>query len=557
MTGIPDMALPRPWRPDTQRRDLAGGLALAFALSVAVQGTLLVIPLLTMHVFDGVMGSRNFDTLTVLGIAFATSMVLGGVLRVLRAALLAAVAERLGRRLQLRALVASVRIALGGERLRPALALQDVAALRRLLGGSLPGDLLDLLAIPAALGFLALLHPLFLAVGLGVLVLKTILAVAADRATRTQIAAATAAAAHGASELTAALRQRDTVLGLGLLPAVLRRWAPEWLQALELQDAAQRRAKSLEALLLLSTFVEQIGIVMAGAWLMTRRECSPGAMMAATTMVTFVSSPVVALIARWQDWAYGLLAWRRLRALVEAGRAPSPRPPEPAPPGLVLQGVTIRPPGATRVLVRDLTLHLAPGEAWAVLGPNGVGKTTLLRAAVGLTQPDAGRVLLDGQDTHAADRGLLGRRLGYLPQEAQLLEGRVIENIGRFTDALPASVVAAARQAGAHEAIGRLQQGYDTPAGVAGGLSGGQRRLVALARALHGGPRLLVLDEPEAGLDAPGRAALREAIRQAKMQDAVILLVTHQPAPWAGVLDGALRLAADGTWVAERLQGAA
>ena len=143
-------------------------------------------------------------------------------------------------------------------------------------------------------------------------------------------------------------------------------------------------------------------------------------------------------------------------------------------------------------------------------------------------------------------------RLGYLPQEAQLLEGRVIENIGRFTDALPASVVAAARQAGAHEAIGRLQRGYDTPAGVAGGLSGGQRRLVALARALHGAPRLLVLDEPEAGLDAPARAALREAIRQAKAQDAVILLVTHQPAPWAGVLDGALRLAADGGWVAER-----
>ena len=166
------------------------------------------------------------------------------------------------------------------------------------------------------------------------------------------------------------------MLGLGLLPAVLRRWAPEWLQALELQDAAQRRAKSLEALLLLSTFVR------ADRHRHGRRLADDAARMLARCddgghhMVTFVSSPVVALIARWQDWAYGLLAWRRLRALVEAGRAPSPRPPEPAPPGLVLQGVTIRPPGATRVLVRDLTLHLAPGEAWAVLGPNGVGKTT-------------------------------------------------------------------------------------------------------------------------------------------------------------------------------------
>ncbi|MFZ4407543.1 MAG: ATP-binding cassette domain-containing protein [Paracraurococcus sp.] len=553
------LALPRIGRPAAPRPgELAAAAVLCLVLSVAVQGTLLVAPLLTMHVFDGVIASRNLDTLTALSLGGTVALVLGGLLRVLRAALLAGIAEQLGRRLQLRAVVASVRVALDGDRARPALALQDVSELRRLLGGSLPADLLDLLSMPVALGFLWVLHPAFFAVALAVLAVKTVLAIAADRATRVMVRDATAAAARSAAGLTAALRHADTVRGLGLMPAVLRRWAPDWVGALEQQDAAQRRAKAMQALLQLATFAQQVGIVAIGAWLTVRQECSPGAMMAATIMVGFATSPLVALVAQWRDWSFGLLAIRRLRALAADGAPPAPLPPVPdAAPGLVLDGVTVRPPGGTRVLVRDLTLRLAPGEAWALLGPNGIGKTSLLRAVLGLAAPAAGRVLLDGQDMLAADRAALGRRVGYLGQEAQLLDGTVMENIGRFGEADAAGVVAAARQAGAHAHIGRLQRGYDTPAGSVAGLSGGQQRLIGLARALHGTPRLVVLDEPEAGLDAASRASLRDAVRQACAQGAVVLLVTHQHADWAEVLDGTLRLGPDGTWSVARERPAA
>jgi ATP-binding cassette subfamily C protein len=551
---VPALPVPAAQRPGTERRELVFAILLCLLLSLGVQISVLVAPLLTMHVFDGVLETRNQATLAVLAASFATALLLGGVLRWLRAALLAAIAERLGRRVQLRALAASVRVALGGDRLRPVLGLQDVAELRRLLGGTLLADLLDLLAIPLALAFLWILDPLFFAVGFSGLLFKAGLALAAERATRGVLAAATAASARSASELAAALRQPDAVLGLGMLPAALRRWAPAWLGALEQQDAAQRRLRALHGLLLLADFAQQMAIVLAGAWLLIQHTVSPGVMLAATTMVGFATNPVVAIIGRWRVWAYGLLAWRRLHGLAEDGAPPAPAAPEPGGgPGLVLEGVSIRPPGAARDLVRDLTLHIGPGEAWALLGPNGVGKTSLLRAVLGLASPAAGRVLLDGQDTHRADRAELGARLGYLSQEAQLLAGSVIENIARFEAGPPAASVAAARRAGAHDVIGRLPRGYDTPAGPEAGLSGGQQRLVALARAMRGEPRLLVLDEPEAGLDAPGRARLRTGVEAARDSGAVVLLVTHDPAAWTGALDGALRLRPDGTWQADRM----
>ncbi|MGG5819309.1 ATP-binding cassette domain-containing protein [Falsiroseomonas sp. HW251] len=540
------------------RAELWIGFATCVALSVAAQGAVLVTPLLTMHVFDGVLESRSYSTLVVLAIAFAVALLLSGLLRELRAALLAGIAERVGRRLQLRALTASVRVALGGEGHRPALALQDVAEMRRLLGGTMLPDLLDLMSIPVALGFLWLLHPLFFEVALCALVAKAGIAVAADRATRVTIAEATGATAAAASGLSAALRQPEAVRGLGMMPAVLRGWLPGWLAALDRQDRAQRRARALQGLLMLADFAQQMAIVTAGAWLLIGQATSPGAMLAATTMVGFATNPVVALVARWRDWAYGLLAWRRLRALAASGEAPAPAPRDAsAPDGLVIEDVTVRVPAAGRDLVRNLSMRIAPGEVWAVLGPNGIGKTSLLRAVLGLAAPATGRVLLDGQDTHRADRGVLGPRIGYLAQEPLLLQGSVMDNIGRFAEATPEAAVAAARRAGAHDAIGRLARGYETQAGAGTGLSGGQQRLVALSRALLGSPRLLVLDEPEAALDAAAREGLHRGVSEAARGGAVVLLVTHDARPWTGRLDGTLRLTREGGWTVERMERAA
>jgi ATP-binding cassette subfamily C protein len=187
-----------------------------------------------------------------------------------------------------------------------------------------------------------------------------------------------------------------------------------------------------------------------------------------------------------------------------------------------------------------------------VEGGNGAGKTTLLRLLLGLVPPGAGRVLLDGQDTCFCDRSVLGARIGYLPQDIQLLEADIFTNIGRGPGAPAELVVAAARMAGAHEMIGRQPMGYQTQAGNSAGLSAGQRRLVGLARALYGMPRLLVLDEPEIGLDGAARRAMRAAVSQASAAGAVVILVTHEPATWADLAGHRLRLEAGGgfEWLA-------
>jgi len=211
-----------------------------------------------------------------------------------------------------------------------------------------------------------------------------------------------------------------------------------------------------------------------------------------------------------------------------------------------VRGLTVTTPDGARMLVRALDLSLPPGSVLGVRGINGAGKSTLLRAILGIAPAHAGEARFEGEDLRGA--GLRAACVGYLPQGAQLLHGSVLDNIRRFGDDEAASAVAAARRVGAHAAIGRLPRGYDTQAGSQSGLSGGQRQLVALARAFFGAPRLLVLDEPEAGLDAAAIALLHEAVAAARDGGAVILIVTHDPEEWAATATHWLDLAADGAW---------
>jgi ABC-type protease/lipase transport system fused ATPase/permease subunit len=533
-------------------RMMAPTLLVCVLLSLAVQATMLTAPLLTMHVFDGVLESRNLSTLWVLSAAFLAALLLGGVLQYLRAALLAALAERVGRRLQLRALAASVRVALGGEPAAAGRALQDVAELRRMLGGSVPADVLDLLSIPLALGVLWLLHPLFFAVALAAAVMQGAIGLLADRATRGATAAATLNEARGRRTLMQQLALREMVLGLGMLPAALGRFAPRQALAMQRRGRTERNAQALSGLLELAVFAQQLAIVGAGVWLLLAHQVSPGSMLAAATLVTFATRPVVHLVGHWRDWSEGFAAAGRLAELVRRGTPPEGDPgAADAPSGLAVQGLTLRAPQGSRPLVESLDIRLPPGGALVLAGPNGAGKTTLIRALLGLSAPAEGRVLLDGHDMLHAPRGAVAGRIGYLPQEAQLLDGSVLENIGRFGEDGAAAAVAAARRVGAHEAIGRLPRGYESAAGPDAGLSGGQARLVALARAFHDAPRLIVLDEPEAGLDGAARAGMRAGVTAARAQGCIVVLVSHDPAGWRGVVDGVLLLTGRGPWTLE------
>jgi len=241
-------------------------------------------------------------------------------------------------------------------------------------------------------------------------------------------------------------------------------------------------------------------------------------------------------------------AYRQLSSFLASHDIDAPRTALPVPQGRIeVTGLTVRVPGSDRAILKDVGFAARTGEVIALVGPSGAGKSTLLRALVGAIEPDAGEVRLDGARLADWDRETLGRHIGYVPQTPTLFPATVHANISRFQGvfaddpaALDAEVIAAARRAGAHEAILRLPQGYDTMLAIRedGGLSAGQRQLVALSRALFGAPRLLFLDEPNAHLDMSGEAMLTEMLGHARSQGTTVVVSTHR----TGLLQAADRI---------------
>lgn len=545
-TGLPRM---RFWAALRQAPSLRRLLGLVLAMSFARQAALLGMPLLTMHVFDG---AANLDTLTVLAVAFVVALVLAGALRALRTALMAALAEDMTRRLTLEALQAAVRSALLGSRQPGLAALQDSSELRRFLAGNTIPDMFDMAAVPVALFVLFLLHPVYALVTGSACVMMAVLGLVLDRTTRGMVRGASERQLKTAGELQGRLRQSDMLEGLGMLAAVVRRWKPAQAASLTESDQAQARARAVRGVTEFASYVAQGGVVLVGVLLTLGDKTSPGSIIASMMLAATATQPIARIVLAWREWAFASLAWRRLQELFRDHAAPAVRPADPAgPPGLWLQALRWTPPGGLHPVLQDVTLYCPPGTITLVVGPNGVGKSSLLRLALGLLPAEGGQALLAGQDMRAADRAAIGPRIGYLPQDVQLLDGSVLQNIGRFGEEDPAGVVDAARQAGAHDMIGRLPQGYTTEAGPTGGLSMGQRRMIGLARALYGAPELLVLDEAEAGLDQAGREAVREAVLAARAAGTACLLISHEPALWAGYADQVLHLAPGGHWRAE------
>ena len=330
----------------------------------------------------------------------------------------------------------------------------------------------------------------------------------------------------------ASLRNAQVMESMGMLDAVMGQWQKKQRAFLAYQAQASESAGGLNAV---SKLLQQLmGSVLLGlsAWLLLFNELNGGAAMMIISSVLGgrLLAPLTQIAQQWSAVATVSGAWTRLSALLENVPAREKNMALPAPKGeLTVESLVAAAPGQTQAILRGLQFGVPAGQVLAVVGPSASGKTSLAKLLLGIWQPQAGKVRLDGVDVHTWDKAELGPHLGYLPQGVELLDGTLAENIARFGDLDMPRIEQAAALVGLHEFISALPKGYETPVGRDGGLlSGGQRQRVALARALYGDPVFVVLDEPNSSLDEAGDAALTQAIATMKSRGTTFVINTHR-----------------------------
>jgi PrtD family type I secretion system ABC transporter len=522
-------------------RDLTRGLRSLFVyaglFSLAINLLLLAPPLYMLQVFDRVLASRSEETLLVLTFAALVALVVMALLDVLRARLLVAAGVALDRRIGPRVLdglLAQTAKLAGTAYLN---GLRDVNTLRTFLSGAGLVALFDAPWLPLFVLLIFLFHPLLGAVALAGAILMLMLAFMNERLTRKHLEDAQSTGRRAGRFIDANLRNAEVVAALGMLPAVTRRWERLNDGALREQVKVNGVGGTFSGLTKFARQLIQLAMLGAGAFLVVSQDLSAGLMIAATIILGRALAPVETLVAGWRSLAEARAAWRRLRELLAGNPPAEPGTELPAPQGrLEVEQIVFRLPGAERPIIRGVSFSLNPGEALGLIGPSASGKSTLVRLAVGVWKPLAGAVRLDGADVAAWPRERLGPHLGYLPQDVELFGGTVAENIARLGDPDAAEVIRAAQRAHVHELILRLPRGYDTDIGESGqALSPGQRQRIALARALYGRPRLVVLDEPNANLDHEGEAALLRTLQTLKEEGATVIIVAHRPSLLRGV----------------------
>ncbi|MEQ9606182.1 MAG: type I secretion system permease/ATPase, partial [Kiloniellaceae bacterium] len=494
-------------------------------------------PLYMMQVYDRVLTSGSTHTLAMLTVVAVGMILTSALLELVRSRIFVRIGSRLDRRLNTRLFQGLLR-----QRLRQAEGaetqpLRDLESLRGFLTGNGLISFFDAPWTPLFLVIIFVLHPLLGLVALSGAVVLFVLAVVSELATRGPLREASrdSSAAHGFTENT--LRNAEVIEAMGMLPGLQQRWLQRHQSALAAQAKASDRGGLLTAGAKFVRPVLQVAILGTGAYLALQQEISPGVMIAASIIMGRALAPVEGAIGNWRGFILARGANSRLRTFFERDEAPAPAMPLPRPKGTVsVERLVAAPPGLAKPVLKGISFALGAGESLGVIGPSAAGKSTLARLLVGVWSPATGNVRLDGADVSEWNHVELGPSLGYLPQDVELFDGTVAENIARFAEPDPQAIVRAAQRAGVHEMVLRLPEGYDSRIGTGGmALSGGQRQRLGLARALYGEPALIVLDEPNANLDGEGEEALRRAVLDLKRLGTTVVVIAHRPSVLAGL----------------------
>ncbi len=499
-------------------------------ISFVINLLMFAAPLYMLNVYDRVLSTQSIETLVLLTVIAIGALMTMGVLEAIRSRLFVRVGIRLDALLNRRVFAAVFEASVRTPGKAGTQNLRDVDQVREFLTGN---GLIAFFDAPWTPVFLAVVFLMNFWLGLVALVGALIifsLALMNEVSTRKVLREASGHNMLASGYAENSLKNSEVLRAMGMMPGILTRWAQRHSAMLALQAKASDRAGIV---LSMSKFVRmtlQVAILGVGAFLAVAGEITPGTMIAASIVMGRALQPVEMAVGNWKNFVNARGAYGRLKELLTAIPAEEQRMQLPRPTGkITLERVIAAPPGSRAPVLKGVSLQALPGAIVGEIGPSAAGKSTLARVMVGVWPVASGSVRLDGAELDQYDPILLGPHIGYLPQDVELFDGTVAENIARFGTVEADKVIAAAQAAGVHDMILNLPDGYDTQLGYSGTtLSGGQHQRIGLARALYGDPPLVVLDEPNSNLDQEGETALAQAFAGLRDKRCTVIVITHR-----------------------------
>ncbi|EFO33694.1 alkaline protease secretion ATP-binding protein AprD [Roseibium sp. TrichSKD4] len=498
-------------------------------------------PIFMLQVYDRVLASGSVPTLVVIGGLAIVLYAFYGLLEGLRGRILSRIGQRVDARLSplvyRLSMLLPTRLGRHAAKIRP---VQDLDAVRQFLSGPGPAAIFDLPWLPLYLGIVFLFHPILGFVGLGGAVIICILIALNEVMSRAPVQKANQQAGRRMGYVETGQRNSEVISAMGMDVALTEKWDNQNTDYLDTQRHAADRSGFFGTTIKTIRFVLQSAILGVGAWLAILGEITPGVMIASSIMTSRALAPIEQAVAQWRGFVACRQALARLRQLLgQAGDIFSSDTFELPLPSkeISVEQLSCGPLGEHAPFVNNINFKLEAGDGLGVIGPSGSGKSTLARALVGISPSLRGAVRYDGAEISQYTSQRRGQFVGYLPQDLQLFDGTIADNIARFReDKSTEAIIEAAELADVHKLIVTLPEGYNTVIGSAGrSLSAGQRQRIALARALYGDPFLIVLDEPNSNLDAEGEASLTAAIKEMRDKGAIVVVIAHRPSAIATV----------------------
>lgn len=514
-------------------RDVRSYFGYTGLFSAAINLLMLVPIIYMLQVYDRVISSGSYSTLTMLSLLMITMLVAMGVFEWVRSSIMIAASNRIEKNLRSRVSDAAFRRALlSGGMAANAQPLSDLSALRQYLTSQAPIAFFDIPWVPIYLLIMYLFHPWFgLAAAIAMIVMSA-LTYLNEVMTNEKMQLANSLNGTVANSVNSNLRNAEVIAAMGMANNIDTRHQTMSNQVTTLQTAASHQSSIIRSTSKTFRVIMQSVVLGIGAYLALQQEITPGMMIGGSLLLGRALAPIDQLVASWRGFSEARVQYSRLGEILEK----IPTNPEsmslPAPLGnLSTDKLVVVPPGAKVPAINGVSLDLQAGEALGIIGPSASGKSTLARALLGIWPVQNGTVRLDGADIALWNRQELGPYIGYLPQDIELFDGSIAENISRFGEVDSDKVVEAAKLAGVHELILKLPEGYDTEIGASGGvLSGGQRQRIALARAVYDKPKLIVLDEPNSNLDDQGEKELINTVMQMKQAQCSVIVISHRVA---------------------------